>query len=118
MPDSHRHLLAYLLTSSNYSHVVEVGRRATAYPVKGVVHPPAADLVRLRNVIVDGPDFEDCSLLAGKLKASEVERADAPSAVFIALGTSRASAGSADKFELIDRQCGLASFSPDADTSA
>ena len=95
------------MSDSNYSSVVELGRRATSYPQKGVSTPDAQQLSKLEAVVITNEDFEDPSRISNKL--SKVPNWQT---VYITLATSRANAGSAAAFEKIDRECKSASASP------
>jgi len=94
-----RQVLSSLLTASNFSKVIELGRRPTSYPVHGVPTPSAADQAKLTAVTVDNDTFEDPIALASKLPSEKDW-----SSVFITLGTTRANAGGAAQFEKIDRE--------------
>ncbi|KAF9525130.1 hypothetical protein CPB83DRAFT_909398 [Crepidotus variabilis] len=82
-----RHLLQSLLVSPHYSRVGEYGRRVT----------PAEDIKegkdRLEQKTIDFENLGESGLKDGKWDV-----------VYITLGTSRATAGSAEKFEKIDRE--------------
>lgn len=95
-----RQVLSTLLTASNYSKVIELGRRATTYPVHGVETPSSSDQSKLKSVTVANEDFEDPAKLAAQLPNDKDW-----GSVFITLGTTRANAGGAAQFEKIDREC-------------
>jgi len=83
-----RHLLRELLSNSEWSKVGEYGRRVT----------PESSLPGNRSKLEQKAiDFEN--LDAAGLKDGRWD------VVFVTLGTTRASAGSAEMFEKIDREC-------------
>lgn len=88
------------MTDSAYSSILELGRRATSYPQKGVPTPDSEQLSRLKAIVTSDEDFEDASRISNKLSGL----ADWQT-VYITLATSRANAGSAAAFEKIDREC-------------
>ncbi|KAG8221102.1 hypothetical protein J3R82DRAFT_2623 [Butyriboletus roseoflavus] len=86
-------LLAELLASDEWARVGEYGRHVSATPqAQG---PPA----KLEQKVIDFEDLGKAELKAGRWDV-----------VFVTLGTSRATAGSAAQFEKIDRECVVGEF--------
>lgn len=105
-----RQLMYSLLTQSNYSRVIEIGRRATSYPLHGVTTPSVTHLAKQKSIVVPTEDFGDTAKLRNYLSqksssASGTLPTNDWSAVYITLGTTRANAGGAAAFEKIDREC-------------
>ncbi|KAL7010238.1 hypothetical protein EMMF5_000258 [Cystobasidiomycetes sp. EMM_F5] len=104
-----RQLMYSLLTQSNYSRVIEIGRRATSYPLHGVTTPSVTHLAKQKSIVVPTEDFGDTAKLRNYLSqksssASGTLPTNDWSAVYITLGTTRANAGGAAAFEKIDRE--------------
>lgn len=84
-----RHLLRELLASPTYTRVAEYGRRVT--PLDDL---PAEHRAKLVQKTVDFEHLDDAAWKEGQFAT-----------VYITLGTTRATAGSAAAFEKIDREC-------------
>jgi len=89
-----RHVLTELLASNHFTRVVEVGRRVT--PPETLANVAGKD--KLVQKVVD---FENTQVAEWKLKD---ENADV---VFVTLGTTRAAAGSQERWDKIDREIPL-----------
>lgn len=83
-------VLAELLASSEWSKIGEYGRRVTAPENL----PPSQREGRLEQKVIDFENLDSSGLKEGRWDV-----------VFVTLGTTRAQAGSAEKFEKIDREC-------------
>ncbi|KAI0047384.1 hypothetical protein FA95DRAFT_1225356 [Auriscalpium vulgare] len=86
-----RNVLRELLATPHFTRVLEAGRRVT--PVEQL--KAAGDLSKLEQKVID---FEKKEELEAALRPGKWD------VVFITLGTTRASAGSAEMFEKIDRE--------------
>ncbi|KDQ12812.1 hypothetical protein BOTBODRAFT_161411 [Botryobasidium botryosum FD-172 SS1] len=89
-----RHVLTELLASNHFTRVVEVGRRVT--PPESLADAAGKDKL-VQKVI----DFENTQVAEWKLKDQDAD------VVFITLGTTRAAAGSQERWDKIDREIPL-----------
>ena len=83
-------LLAELLASNEWNKIGEFGRSVTAPENM----PPGQRDGRLEQKVIDFEDLDAAGLKDGRWDV-----------VFVTLGTTRAQAGSAERFEKIDREC-------------